>query len=79
MANIGTRPTVTNLDDIKFEVHFFDLNEDLYHQQIVIWFLKFIRDEQQFASIESLQEQLHIDEQYCRDIISTLQGNDTQS
>jgi len=79
MANIGTRPTVNNLDDIRLEVHFFDLDEDLYHQQIVIWFLKYIRDEQQFASLEALQNQLYKDEQYCREIIATFHFSDSQS
>ncbi|NBP64059.1 MAG: hypothetical protein EBU66_05200 [Bacteroidetes bacterium] len=76
MANIGTRPTVSNEHDVRLEVHFFDIDAQLYDQTIVIWFLSYIRVEQRFTSLFELQEQLQKDELHCRAIIDSLQIND---
>lgn len=76
MANIGTRPTVNDEHDVRIEVHFFDIDAQLYDQTIVIWFLSYIRVEQRFTSLLELQEQLQKDELHCRAIIDSLQIND---
>jgi riboflavin kinase / FMN adenylyltransferase len=60
MMNIGTRPTVDG-DQETIEVHFFNLDQDLYDQEITISVLQFIRDEVKFKSVEDLKEQLHKD------------------
>ena len=78
MANIGTRPTVNDKDDIRLEVHFFDIDANLYDQSIVIWFLKYVREESMFSSLEKLKIQLHNDEIYCREIIASLENNQKQ-
>ena len=79
MANIGNRPTVEITDQISLEVHFFDVNEDLYDTQLVIWFLKYIREEQAFASLDHLKEQLHRDETICREIMNSLDNIEEES
>lgn len=79
MANIGNRPTVEITDQISLEVHFFDVNEDLYDTQLVIWFLKYIREEQAFASLDHLKEQLHRDETTCREIMNSLDNIEDES
>jgi riboflavin kinase/FMN adenylyltransferase len=79
MANIGNRPTVEITDQISLEVHFFDVNEDLYDIQLVIWFLKYIREEQAFASLDHLKEQLHQDEMTCREIMDSLDNIEDES
>lgn len=76
MANIGTRPTVNQADDIRLEVHFFDIDENLYDRSLVIWFLKYMREEQAFTSLDALKEQLFIDEEQCRAIITSLMPTD---
>lgn len=60
MMNIGYRPTVEG-NSLSIEVHFLNLDEDLYHKQITIYTLEFIRDEQKFNSLEDLKEQLKED------------------
>ena len=68
MMNIGNRPTF-NGDHQTIEVHFFDFNQDLYHQNLRIELLYFLRDEQKFDSVELLVHQLKKDEQTARDYI----------
>jgi riboflavin kinase/FMN adenylyltransferase len=72
MANIGYRPTVSNSNVLSLEVHFFDINQDLYNHSMVIWFLKYIREEKTFASLDLLKAQLHQDESTCREIMNSL-------
>ncbi len=61
MMNIGVRPTLENGNHTSMEVHIFDFDADIYHQIIEVSFLKKIRDEQKFASVEDLVEQLKAD------------------
>lgn len=63
MANIGTNPTVSGLEQ-KIEVHFFDFNKDIYHLKVQVNFHHRIREEIKFDSLEDLKEQLHKDQQY---------------
>lgn len=68
MMNIGNRPTI-NGNHQTIEVHFFDFNKDLYHQNLTIELLYFLRDEQKFDSLELLIDQLKKDESIARDYI----------
>ena len=69
MMNIGNRPTL-NGNHQTIEVHFFDFNQDLYHQNLTIELLYFLRDEEKFDSVDSLILQLKKDEKISRDYIS---------
>lgn len=62
MLNIGRRPTVdvTNAP-ISIEVHIIDFEGDIYNQELKVEFLKFLRPEQAFDSIDKLVAQLHHD------------------
>jgi len=68
MMNIGFRPTIDGKKQIK-EVHFFDLDKDLYGKNLQISFLKRLRNEQKFPSLEALQKQLQRDEIQARSLI----------
>ena len=57
MMNIGFNPTV-NGQSQTIEIHYFDLDEDLYDKEIRVSILKRIRSEQKFESVEKLKEQL---------------------
>lgn len=63
MMNIGYKPTV-NGEKLSLEVHFFDFDKNLYNKNITISFLKRIRDEQKFDSIEDLKNQLEKDKDF---------------
>ncbi len=62
MMNIGMNPTV-NGDKETIEVHFFNFNKDIYDQSLTIELLKRLRDEQKFASVEALKNQLEKDKE----------------
>lgn len=62
MLYIGNRPTLDNLArEQRVEVYILDYNEDIYGQDVRIEFVDFLRGEQQFSTIEDLQEQLKVD------------------
>lgn len=71
MMNIGTNPTVDGKSR-SVEVHFFDFNEDLYGKNISITFLKRLRSEQKFDSVNTLKAQLIKDEAAALSYIETL-------
>ncbi len=64
MLNIGTRPTVNrNADQRSIEVHIINFSGNIYDHQIEIQFIKKVRNEQKFASVVELKEQLEKDKQ----------------
>lgn len=63
MVNIGKRPTVMRGDYTVIEAHLIDWTGDLYGKEITVRFLKRIRDEKKFDSIESLKQQLALDKE----------------
>lgn len=68
VANIGWSPT---FDDHVFtvEAHILDFEENIYGQQIRVNFIKRIRDELKFSSIEELAEQIQKDVTETRHIL----------
>ena len=71
MMNIGNRPTI-NGDNQTQEVHLFDYNQSIYGDTIKVCFLKKIRNEKKFDSLEELKKQLLKDQEICKRIISSL-------
>lgn len=62
MLNIGRRPTVDVANaPISIEVHIIDFEGDIYNQELKVEFLKFLRPEQAFDSLDKLVAQLHHD------------------
>ncbi len=70
MMNIGNRPTV-NGKNMTIEVNFFDFNQNIYDEFIEIEFLKFLRPEQKFDSIQNLAQQLEKDKLTAIDFIKS--------
>jgi riboflavin kinase/FMN adenylyltransferase len=60
IANIGKRPTVNGLKNL-LEVHLFNFDKNIYGRLIEIEFLKKIRDEKKFDSLETLKQQITMD------------------
>ena len=71
MMNIGYRPTVSGKHQT-IEIHFFDLNKDLYDKKIKVEVLKFLRNEKKFDSVDELKEQLQLDKENSLKLIGTL-------
>jgi len=61
VANLGTRPTIGGISKLHLEVHLFNFSDDVYGQHVHITFLKKIRDELKFDSIDELKKQISID------------------
>lgn len=70
MANLGYNPTFTALKQISLEVNIFDFDQDVYGKMAKVIFLKRIRKEQKFPSIDDLIEQLKTDKQKIIDEFS---------
>lgn len=70
MANLGYNPTFTALKQISLEVNIFDFDQDVYGKMAKVIFLKRIRKEQKFPSIDDLIEQLKADKQKIIDEFS---------
>ena len=62
MLNIGFRPTIDSAMAVKtIEAHLFDVSGDFYDEQVVIHFVKRVRDEMKFSGLEALKQQLDKD------------------
>lgn len=62
MLNIGTRPTFEDgRNEQSIEVHILDFEKQIYGENLHLTFVKKIRDEQKFTSIELLIRQLEKD------------------
>lgn len=60
MMNIGNNPTVNGTSQ-SIEIHFLNLDKNLYSKNLSIEVLHRLRDEQKFESIELLKQQLDAD------------------
>ena len=60
VANIGIRPMIASRDCV-LEAHLFGVSEQLYGKVIEVSFLKFLRDEAKFDSLDALAVQMKQD------------------
>ena len=66
VANIGRRPTVSDTLESRVEAHLFDLDQDLYGQDLTIALHHFLRPERKFASFDDLRHQIGQDATQAR-------------
>ncbi|MEW6109761.1 MAG: bifunctional riboflavin kinase/FAD synthetase [Nitrospirota bacterium] len=69
VANIGMRPTFDK-KELAVEVHVFDFNEDLYGEEITVYFIKKIREEKKFLNAEALIRQIKSDIGVAKEILA---------
>ncbi|SHE33507.1 MULTISPECIES: bifunctional riboflavin kinase/FAD synthetase [Caloramator] len=67
ISNIGIKPTFNGKQKV-LETHLFNTNINLYGKEIMVKFLKFIRDEQKFDSIINLKKRIQEDIIIARNI-----------
>ncbi len=60
IASLGVRPAI-GFTPCLLEVHLFGVQPDLYGAEMKVEFLRFERDEQNFASLDALKQQMFID------------------
>ncbi|MCH8538946.1 MAG: bifunctional riboflavin kinase/FAD synthetase [Alkalimonas sp.] len=70
VANIGSRPTVSGKTE-QLEAHLFDFSDNLYGCQIEVRLRQKIRNEQSFASLEALQQQIQRDAEAARNFFKS--------
>ena len=69
MTYIGKKPTINVGNDENIEVHIFDFDGDIYEKDVKIRFVKRIRDERKFNSLEELKQQITLDEIQIRELL----------
>ena len=74
MMNIGYNPTFGNQEK-SIEVNYFDYNSNLYNKTLTIEFIKYMRDEIQFNSVNELIKKLNNDRDYCLKYIKSIINN----
>ena len=66
MAYVGSIPSFGAEHPRGVDVHLFDVQADLYGQQLVTEFVAHLREDRQFHSLEALQAQMRDDAQGAR-------------
>ncbi|MES2703850.1 MAG: bifunctional riboflavin kinase/FAD synthetase [Bacteroidota bacterium] len=63
MLSIGYNPTVTDKKELRIEANLFDFDKDIYDSILELQFVKRLRDELKFESLDALVVQLHNDKE----------------
>jgi riboflavin kinase/FMN adenylyltransferase len=71
VANVGYNPTFGN-EALSVEAHLFEFEDDLYGETLCVEFVKKIRDERKFDSVDELIAQIAQDANQARDIHARL-------
>ena len=58
IVNLGLRPTVSHDARRVLEIHLFEFAGDLYGMEIEVEFLRFVRPEKKFGSVDELRAQI---------------------
>ena len=66
VTNVGVRPTVNNGSDVTVEAWILDFDGDLYGQTVRLEFIRHIRDEIRFDSLDALKAQIMRDAETTR-------------
>lgn len=61
ITNIGHNPTFTETKDLKIETHILGFSKQIYGQEIILTFLKKLREEKKFQNLEDLKRQIKSD------------------
>lgn len=70
VANIGSRPTVTDDAAPNIEIHLLDWDGDLYGERVEVLFTARLRAERRFDGLDALQRQIRRDVGAAREILA---------
>jgi riboflavin kinase/FMN adenylyltransferase len=73
MLYIGCRPTIDNNLDMALEVNILNFSGDIYNAQLEVVFVRFMREDIKFESLEALRAQLEIDREEVDALLSGLE------
>ena len=69
VVNLGYRPTVEQAKpDRLLELHLFDLDREIYGEDVEVRFLQYLRSEQKFGSLDQLKAQIARDVEQARSV-----------
>ncbi|MEO8302619.1 MAG: bifunctional riboflavin kinase/FAD synthetase [Betaproteobacteria bacterium] len=71
VASVGVRPTVSDEGKPLLEVFIFDFDETIYGRRVGVEFLHKLRDEERYADLDTLTNQIRTDVAQARDFFST--------
>ncbi|MBQ9179460.1 MAG: hypothetical protein IJ132_01505, partial [Firmicutes bacterium] len=60
VTNVGVKPTI-GINQRNIETHIFGFNQDIYGSQIKVEFMKLLREEKKFDSLDQLKRQIEND------------------
>jgi len=69
MSSVGVRPTLGDGRGLTVETNIFNFDSDIYGLDMSVEFLRKIRDEKCFDSVDSLKSQLAFDKETCLNMI----------
>jgi riboflavin kinase/FMN adenylyltransferase len=73
MCNIGVHPTINKLSKTVIEVNLFDFNQMVYDEVITLSFIKFLRNEEKYPTLEILIDQIKQDKVNCLKLIKEIE------
>jgi riboflavin kinase/FMN adenylyltransferase len=68
VVNLGYRPTVSSDKERVLEIHLLDFDHDIYGKDLELRFLKYLRPEKKFGSVEALTRQIEADVDQARNL-----------
>jgi riboflavin kinase/FMN adenylyltransferase len=68
VVNLGYRPTVSSEKDRVLEIHLFDFDRDIYGSDLEVRFVRYLRPEKKFESVDMLVRQIALDVKQARDL-----------
>ncbi len=68
VLNLGYRPTVSSEKDRVLEIHLFDFERDIYGSDLEVRFVRYLRPEKKFESVDMLARQIALDVKQARDL-----------
>ncbi|MDH4200405.1 MAG: bifunctional riboflavin kinase/FAD synthetase [Spirochaetia bacterium] len=74
IVNIGYNPTFNN-DKLSIEVHILNFRENLYGENITVYFLEKIREEMKFDNIDDLKRQINTDINFAKKYFKIQESN----
>lgn len=69
VCNIGNNPTINYVKIPRLEVHILDFNKEIYEKEISVDFVKFLRDEFKFDTVEEMVVQINKDIENAKEIL----------
>lgn len=69
ICNIGHNPSFNYRNLLSMEVHIIDFSGDLYGERISVSFIDYLRDEQQYPSINAFKQQIEKDLAITKEIV----------